>query len=85
MSYIDDSRKIPLAQLPNGEKAVVADLNGGRKMVCRVISMGFCPGAVVTMIQNFQRGSLIVQVRDARIALGRGEAQKIMIVPFPHS
>jgi Fe2+ transport system protein FeoA len=41
--------------------------------------MGFTPGAEVTVLQNFGRGPLIARVRDARIALGRGEARKIQV------
>jgi Fe2+ transport system protein FeoA len=41
--------------------------------------MGFTPGAEVTVLQNFGRGPLIARVRDARIALGRGEARRIQV------
>jgi len=33
------------------------------------------------MVQNFGRGPIIVMVRGTRIALGRGEAQKIIVTP----
>jgi ferrous iron transport protein A len=42
-------------------------------------SLGFTPGAPVVMVQNFGRGPLIVLVREARIALGRGEADKVLV------
>jgi Fe2+ transport system protein FeoA len=42
-------------------------------------SLGFTPGADVSVIQNFGRGPLIALVRGARIALGRGEAQRIRV------
>jgi len=31
------------------------------------------------MIQNFGHGPLIVNIRDTRIALGRGEAMKVLV------
>lgn len=31
------------------------------------------------MVQNFARGPLIVALRDTRLALGRGEAEKILV------
>jgi len=34
------------------------------------------------MVQNFGRGPIIVMVRGTRIALGRGEAQKIIVIPI---
>jgi hypothetical protein len=36
-------------------------------------------GARITEVQNFGRGPLIARVRDARIALGRGEAGRIYV------
>jgi Fe2+ transport system protein FeoA len=60
-----------------GEHGVVVGLAGGRGMLSRMASLGFTPGAEVVIVQNFGRGALIARVRDARIALGRGEAKKI--------
>jgi Fe2+ transport system protein FeoA len=31
------------------------------------------------MVQNFGHGPLIVLVRDTRVALGRGEAMKVLV------
>jgi ferrous iron transport protein A len=41
--------------------------------------MGFTSGAEVTVIQNPGFGPVIVNVRDSRIALGRGEANKVIV------
>jgi ferrous iron transport protein A len=62
-----------------GERGVVVGLSGGKCILSRMASLGFTPGAEVTVIQNFGRGPLIARVRDARIALGRGEAAKIRV------
>jgi Fe2+ transport system protein FeoA len=32
------------------------------------------------MVQNYGNGPLIVLVRDTRIALGRGEAHKVLVL-----
>ena len=70
---------VPLSALGAGEHAVVAELSAGHSLLTRMVSLGFTPGAPVTVVQNFGRGPLIVLVRDARIALGRGEARRIMV------
>ncbi len=70
---------IPLSALGPGEHGVVVQLNGGRGLVSRMAAMGFTPGAEVTVLQNFGRGPLIARVRDARVALGRGEAGRIYV------
>ena len=45
----------------------------------RLATLGFTPGAKLTMVQNFGRGPLIVSIRGTRIALGRGEAAKVCV------
>jgi len=62
-----------------GEVGVIEEVRGGRGFVSRLSSLGFTPGARVTMVQNFGRGPIIVMLRGTRIALGRGEAQKIIV------
>jgi len=68
-----------LIELAPGQEGVVARLKGGRGLVSRLATLGFTPGALLTMIQNFGHGPLIVRVREVRIALGRGEAAKIRV------
>lgn len=73
------SGTVPLSALSTGEHGAVVQLSGGRGLLGRMTSLGFTPGAHVTIVQNFGRGPLIVQVRDTRIALGRGEASKVYV------
>ena len=70
---------IPLGAMRTGEHGVVIEMAGGRGMLSRMASLGFTPGAEITIVQNYGRGPLIALVRDARIALGRGEASKIQV------
>jgi len=74
-----DNGIVPLSALQPGEQGVVVELAGGRRMLNRMTSLGFTPGAAITMVQNFGRGPLIALVRDARIALGRGEAKRLYV------
>jgi len=68
-----------LDELPAGATGVVQSLGGGRGVTSRLIDMGFTPGVEVAVLHNRGRGAIIVLVRDVRVALGRGQAQKIMI------
>jgi ferrous iron transport protein A len=70
---------IPLTRLGSKEEGAVVSLRGGRGFVSRLATLGFTPGAPLTMVQNYGHGPLIVSVRDARIALGRGEAAHVMV------
>ncbi len=70
---------VSLSALRAGEHGEVVDLVGGRGLLSRMTALGFTPGADVKVIQNYGRGPLIAQVRDARIALGRGEAKRVYV------
>jgi ferrous iron transport protein A len=68
----------PLDQLPAGSHAEVRQLGGGKEFANRLASMGLSVGSRLQVLQNRGHGPLLVLVRDTRIALGRGEAMKIL-------
>jgi ferrous iron transport protein A len=70
--------KIPLDQLPSGASVRVCELGGGKTFANRLASMGLSVGSRLQVLQNRGQGPLLVLVRDTRIALGRGEAMKIL-------
>ena len=72
-------QSISLTRLAPHEEGMMVELRGGAQFVSRMATLGFTPGASLTMVQNFGHGPLIVLIRDARIALGRGEANKILV------
>jgi len=76
---MDQNTSLSLTQLKVGEKAAFINLEGGRGIVGRLTSLGFTPGVEITMTQNSGRGPLIVMLRGSRVALGRREAQKIIV------
>jgi ferrous iron transport protein A len=68
-----------LDELVRGEHGTVLSFIDGRMVTNRLASLGFTPGVVVDMTQNYGHGPLIVTVRGTRVALGRGEAAKIFV------
>ena len=78
------SHYVPLTQLAVGEEGTVAELRGGGHFVSRLATLGFTPGALLSIVQNYGRGPLIVRVRDTRIALGRGEAGRVFVRKDTH-
>jgi len=66
-----------------GENATILAFQGGRTVNNRLTSLGFTPGVRVNMLQNYGRGPLIVKVRGTRVALGRGEAAKLIVERGP--
>ncbi len=71
----------PLTDLKRKESGVLQELHGGAGFRSRLAALGFTPGVTVTMLQNRGHGPVIVTVRDTKIALGRGEATKILVLP----
>jgi len=76
---LPSSNSVPLSALRTGEVGVIAALSGGHNLRSRMLTLGLTPGAEVTVLQNYGRGPMIVRVRDARVALGRGEAEKVLV------
>ena len=73
-----------LSEVAAGEEATILDFHGGRMVNNRLASLGFTPGVKVGMVQNYGRGPLIVVVRGTRVALGRGEAARIIVQRGEH-
>ena len=76
-------RNLPIEQLSElkaGENAIIKQLHGGREFTNRIAALGFTPGTRITVLQNFGSGPVIIGVRDTRVALGRGEAIKILVI-----
>jgi ferrous iron transport protein B len=70
---------IPLNDLEVGEHAVVRQLRGGHEYTGRLASLGFTPGVEIMVTRNESHGPILVIARGARMALGRGEASKILV------
>ena len=73
--------QISLSELPANSMARILSFSSGRLEKSRLTSLGFTPGAQISMTQNYGRGPLIVMVRGTRVALGRGEASQIYVQP----
>jgi ferrous iron transport protein A len=70
---------LSLSAAKNGTAVRIRKMRGGHQFLSRLASLGFTPGAHIRVIRNHGRGPIIVSVRDARVALGRGEASKILV------
>jgi ferrous iron transport protein A len=79
LEHTISENELSLGQLPSGVTAQVVRVTGGNGLVNRIACLGFTPGAEVTLLQNYGRGPLIACVRGTRLALGRGEAEQILV------
>ncbi len=70
---------LPLSRLQPGQRGVVARLLGGRSLQSRLVALGLTIGAEILVLQNYGRGPVLLTVRETRLALGRGEANHILV------
>jgi ferrous iron transport protein A len=78
MTPIKESTKM-LAEIKTGDQVTLQSIMVGRELTSRLTSLGLTPGAMVEVLQNFGRGPIIVNVRGTHVALGRGEARKLLV------
>ncbi len=69
---------MPLIMAQPGEENVIRKVGGSPEMKKHLEDMGFTAGSAVT-VMNTIGGNLIVKVKEARVAISREMAQKIMI------
>ena len=69
---------MPLLLAQPGEKNTIMALRGRGETKRFLESMGFVEGAEITVVSEFD-GNLIVNVKDARVALSKVMAAKILI------
>ena len=69
---------MPLLLAQKGEKNTIMAVRGRGETKRFLESMGFVEGAEITVVSEFD-GNLIVNVKDARVALSKVMAAKIMI------
>jgi ferrous iron transport protein A len=72
---------VPLVDLSPGQVGLIRSLEGGHQFMSRLAALGFTPGAPVRVMRNHGFGPMIVSVRGAHIAIGRGEAGRILVHP----
>ena len=69
---------MPLLLAQPGEKNTIMAVRGRGETKRFLENMGFVEGAEITVVSEFD-GNLIVNVKDARVALSKVMAAKIMI------
>lgn len=75
----DPHSPFTLSDLRSGEQATLLQLSLAKAASNRLVSFGFTPGVEISMMQNYGRGPLVVNVRGMRVALGRREACSILV------
>ncbi len=69
---------MPLPVLDAGEERIVLRISGKPDVKKHLENLGFVAGSEV-MVMNVIGGNVIVKVKEARVAISREMAQKIMV------
>ena len=70
---------MPLSKVKPGERVKFVTVTGGRRLQARLAAMGMIPGVELEVICNNFQGPFIVAIRNSRVMIGRGMAQKIEV------
>ena len=77
----DRDAPLALVSLPAGTVGVVTGLSGGAAFASRLAGMGLTVGVGLEVLHNAGRGPVLIRVRETRLALGRGEAARVLVRP----
>jgi ferrous iron transport protein A len=77
-----NSSAVPLTSLIPGQKALVQEVLGpGRGTRLRLAALGLRRGACVRLIRHGVGGPILLEVDGTWVALGRGLARRILVLP----
>ena len=76
--YLEEVIMMPLTMLNSGETAEIKRIKGRDDVKRFLENLGFVTGEEVRVVSS-NEGNIIVQVKDSRVAVSKGIANKIMI------
>jgi len=75
-----EKKEILLSIVKPGQKVRLVKVDSGQGLRARLMSMGITQNIEFSVVSNSHPGPFIIKVKGAKIALGRGAANKIMVV-----
>ncbi len=70
---------VPLTAVLPGQRARLVRIQGGHRLIHRLSELGLIPGVEIEVLHRNNGGPLLLAVRDTRLALGRGMADKVWV------
>lgn len=71
---------VPLTEMMEGEEGTVYSILGGHGLMGRLASMGISPGERIKVFRKGWWGPVIIIAKGMKIAIGRGQASRIMVL-----
>jgi ferrous iron transport protein A len=79
---LNGDNMIYLSEAIEGKVYVMLSIDGGYGIRQRLYSMGLNPGVKFKVINNVGRGPVGIEVRDTKLAIGRGMTQRIRVKEY---
>jgi ferrous iron transport protein A len=79
INFKERMKIMPLTMVKAGEATTIRKIGGKEDTKRFLEKLGFVTGSVITVVSEI-RGSLIVNVKDSRVAIGKDLAGKILVV-----
>ena len=75
-----NGKLVTLRQMRTGQSGIVLQIQGGHGLINRLSALGIRPGQRITKVgSTFMRGPVTIKVGNARVAIGFGMANKIIV------
>ena len=68
-----------LSTIDQGKEVTLIDIRGGRGVRSKLYSIGLVPGVTLKILNRSGSGPVMIAVKDSRLAIGRGMADKIIV------
>lgn len=70
----------PLSQVAEGQTVSIVSIAAGRGLRNRLVTMGLLPKTQICVVRNGRSGPFVISIKNSRMALGRGVADKIIVI-----
>jgi ferrous iron transport protein A len=70
---------MPLAMCNEGKKVVIYCVDCDRGIKKRLCDLGLYDGTKIRVVKNDISGPMIIKVKDSKLIIGRGQANKIRV------
>ncbi len=68
-----------IVDLKNFDKAVIKSLDVCMKQKRKLLHLGLIPGVEIKIIENNQKGPIVIEVFESKVIIGRGVASKVIV------
>jgi ferrous iron transport protein A len=78
-TVMEQNQVKPLSTVTTGDTVRLVRVEAGRGLNSRLASMGFVPNVAIRVVSNGHPGPFVIVIKDVKMVLGRGVAQKVLV------